>query len=123
MAAIVTVDLRITVDDGVGGQRADFDERVRFASSVGVSGKREQVTLTGSSYNSFTVPTGAKLLVIKPASAAVSCILEGASADTGVAIIPASGAIGQALVLTLGTSPSVGITNSGSSTTAELLWY
>jgi hypothetical protein len=120
MAAIVEVALRVSIldEDGVN----NFERTTRFPPGSGGSGKREPVTLSVG-WNAFTVPGGAKALIIIPASTAASLTLKGASGDaTGVAIVPASNPTGQPLLVSLGTSPTIGILNGGSATTAQLIW-
>ena len=120
---IATLDVNLTVEDGTGRRDAE-QTRARWstgdASSLGV--KRERVSLTGSAFTAFTVPSGAKSLEIRVGSA-VSLTLKGITGDTGITIAPASNPIGAPVFLPLGASPSIGVANgSGSAQVIELTW-
>lgn len=84
--------------------------------------KREFVTVTASAFTAFTVPSGAQHLVIRPGTS-IKLTLKGVTGDTGVVITPTSNPTGAETHLSLGASPSVGLTSAHSSDqTVELIW-
>lgn len=122
MAAVATIEVRVKVHDGQV-DRTDVSKTVRFAIGAGTSGKHEQVSLSGSAFTALTVPTGAKAVIIVPASGAGALTIKGITGDTGSTVRPSSNPITDLpLILPLGTTPSIGILNSGSSTTVECYW-
>jgi hypothetical protein len=86
--------------------------------------KREVVTAAGSTFTALSPPTGAKAVLIRPPAGAVSLTLKGVTGDTGVTVAPASSPIQGTLFLTLGASPSLGITNGNATDRAvEVTWF
>lgn len=122
MAAIASLLVRLDVNDGNGNVRTDVNRTARFSVGAGVSGKHEQVSLSGNAFTSLSPPSGAKLVIIEPASAAVSVTLKGVTGDTGVAVLPSSNPLGIPLVMPLGSSPSIGFQNSGAATSVDVWW-
>lgn len=100
----------------------------RFAPSSNITnGKRETVSLTGSTFTALSPPTGAVALLIPfdkaPNTTLVSLTLKGVTGDsTGIAIIPSSNSKNIPLLLPLGSSPSIGILNGGSTANIEIVW-
>ncbi len=76
--------------------------------------KRESVSLTASAFTALSPPTGATAVLIELPTSAVSLTLKGATGDTGIALTPASAALGLPVLLPLSSS-AVGILNGGSS--------
>jgi hypothetical protein len=114
MASIVTIENRLKVEDSDGNSQ-DFGTPVRFAMGVSSdSSDIRAVSLTGSAFTALTVPTGAKAVRIWLPATAVSLTLKGVTGDTGIAITPSSNFLGLPVTLPLGSSPSIGILNGGS---------
>jgi hypothetical protein len=120
MAAIATLKIELTVE-GAEGQGVILNEErtVRWAPTVI---KREEVSLTGSAFTALSPPTGAKLALIIPPSGAASWTDKGVTGDTGTTSIPSSSAILAPIVRSLGATPSIGVTNGGSTVTAVVIW-
>lgn len=85
------------------------------------SGKREPVALGASASTTLSVPASAKYLVLLVQSA-VSLTLEGAALDTGIAITPATNPIQAPVMIPLGASPAVVVTNGTTAQTAVAIW-
>lgn len=79
--------------------------------------QQQTVTLTASSFTAITVPTGAKALLISALTGAAT--LKGVTGDTGIAL-----GINCPTLIPLGTTPSIGITDtSGSNQSVALYWF
>lgn len=124
MAAIATVELNVNVLSSDSQALAISESRrIRWAPGTAGNGKRESVSLTGSStFTALSPPSGATgLLLILPNTAA-SLTLKGVTGDgAGVSIVPASGYNGLPVLMPLSTA-SIGILNDGSTITAECVW-
>lgn len=121
MSVIATLDYRLHTlsPQGLGIAQTG---RVSFAPGAGTGGKRETVTLTASSFNALTVPSGAKVLIIILGSA-TSLTLKGITGDTGITLAPASNPTGIDAIIPLGATPSIGILNGlASNQNVELCW-
>jgi len=121
MSVIATLDYRLQTlsPQGVGIAQSNTS---RWAPGAGQGGWRVTVTLTASSFNAFSVPTGAKAIAIILGSA-TSLTLKGITGDTGIALTPASNPTGMDLLMPLGASPSIGILNGlASDQTIEIIW-
>lgn len=122
MASRVEVVNAIRIDDADGTKIMHSPEPKRFGPGVTPNGKRETVSLPGSTYTALTVPSGAKHLYIILGTA-VSLTIKGASGDTGIPILPSSNPTGADLSTPLGASPTPGILNGSASTqTVEVIW-
>lgn len=123
MAAIVDVRTEVTVTTTEGAVIPYPPTETRFAQGTAGSGKREPVTLTGSStFNALSPPSGTKGMRLYLPLTAASLTLKGVTGDgTGIAIVGASGYTGLPIVMPL-SSPSIGILNAGSTITAEVEW-
>jgi hypothetical protein len=122
MASIVTLKAEISVRsaDGLEGQHAPAASR--WAPGAGTNGKRETVTLTASAFTALSPPSGAKAVALILGTA-TGLTLKGVTGDTGVALVPSTNPLGIDAILPLGTTPSLGITSSNtSSQTIEVLW-
>src|SRR5690349_9701292 len=122
MASLVEVFARVTVTDATGLISNRELPVQRFSLGVGNAPVRQEVSLTGGAFTALTVPTGAKLLQILT-NGTPSLVLKGVTSDTGIALSPATGALIIDQLLTLGTSPSIGILNNGTTATIECIWY
>jgi hypothetical protein len=124
MAAIVDVRTEATVTTAEGNVITYPPTETRFAQGTAGAGKREPVTLTGSStFNALSPPSGTKGMRLFLPSTAASLTLKGVTGDgTGIVIVGASGYTGLPIILPL-SSASVGILNAGSTITAEVEWY
>ncbi len=121
MSVIATLDYRLQTlsPQGVGIAQSNVS---RWSPGAGVAGERISVTLTASSYNALTVPSGAKAVVMILGSA-TSLTLKGMTGDTGIPIAPASNPTGMDLMFPLGASPSIGILNGlASDQPIEIIW-
>ena len=123
MAATVDVKTIVTVMTTEGHVVPYPPTENRFAQGTAGDGKREPVTLTGSStFNALSPPSGAKGVRILLPSTAASLTLKGVTGDgTGIVIVGASGYTGLPIVLPL-SSASIGILNAGSTVTAIVEW-
>lgn len=113
MASLAEVKVSLTVEDSTGTVLERTLLPVRFAPA-GVSGTHETLTLANGD-NTITVPTGATLLLLELTSSAPVLTVKGNAGDTGIPITPTSNPKGVALLLTLGTSPTLILNNAGSS--------
>jgi hypothetical protein len=78
---------------------------------------RQSLVAVGAGFNAITVPTGATAVLIEPPAANAQTITaKGVTGDTGIALSPT-----QPSVLSLGTSPSLGLTVGGA-VTIELVF-
>lgn len=82
----------------------------------------EYVSCTGSAFTALSPPTGAVAVLIEPDTNA-SLTLKGVTGDTGIAITPSSNVIGIPLLIPLGSSPSIGIYNGGSTCSIRVTWF
>lgn len=128
MASRVQLTLNIEVKDEVECARQTVRSRAAWLPAAALAnGKRETVSLTLSTFTALSPPTGAKALVIEwdkePNDSIINLTLKGITGDTGIKLLPASSQPKIPLVLPLGASPSIGITNGEASTQViELLW-
>lgn len=128
MAIQARLNLKVEVKDETDSLRNGEQSRASWLPATALNnGKRETVTLTLSAFTALSPPTGAKVLIIPfdkdPNTAIINCTLKGVTGDTGVKILPASAPPNIPLVLPLGASPSIGITNGeASNQTIEILW-
>lgn len=122
MASIVTCKTEVSVRsvDGLEGQHAPVASR--WAPGAGTNGTRQTVTLTASAFTALSPPTGAKAVVLILGTA-TGLTLKGVTGDTGVALVPASNPLGIDAVLPLGTTPSIGITSSNTSSQTIEVWW
>jgi hypothetical protein len=114
MACYARVTLRIEVQ-GPTGLETVRDQPVSFALGVGDHVDMREYSIATATYQAFTIPTGAKLMLVYLGDA-VSMTLKGNTADTGVPVSPSSGPLGLDLVVPLGASPTPGILNGHSGT-------
>lgn len=117
--ARLRLTLEVTGNDGATAQYVD--RTVNWVPAV-PGGKREEVSLTGAAFTALSPPTGARAVLILPDEEAVSLSLKGVTGDTGTTMAPASNPINGPSLLFLGSSPSIGIANGGSTTTAVVIW-
>lgn len=112
--SVASLSLQIAVE-GVNGPQQVTEVVRRFAQATALAnGQRSTVNLTASAFTAFTIPSGAKVAIIFLTTAGESLTLKGATGDgTGIAISPSSNPLGLPLVIPLGSSPSLGILNSG----------
>ena len=104
------------------GQAVDFDPRqVRWSPGTAGNGKRETLSLTGSSNNTITVPTGATFVRLILGTA-VSLTLKGASGDTGVPLTPSSNPKGLWVDLPLSSATIVIHNGSAGAQSIEAIW-
>lgn len=121
MPSLARVVLEASVQDGRETLPLVYRD-ILAAIGAGTNGKRETVSLTGSStFTALTVPSGAKAVLILVGTNA-SLTLKGVTGDTGIALTPSSNAAGYPVLLPLGTSPSIGILNAGTTASVEVIW-
>jgi hypothetical protein len=90
---------------------------VDLTVTAGASAPDETDQLTINGFQALTVPTGATAVLIIPPSANANAItLKGVTGDTGVLISKT-----QPTLVTLGTSPSIGLLTAAS-TVINLVW-
>lgn len=118
MAAYVDVEVRITAKNETGVVEQYDPGPLRFLRGAT---QKQEVSLTGSAFTTITVPSGARAVLIEPGSA-TSLTIKGVTGDTGTTIVPSSNTPGLPIFLPLGSSPSLGILNGGSTATVRL-WY
>jgi len=122
LPSLVDLSIQLEVIDPLTVGNLGYEARRRWIPGAGVSGKREDVTLTASSFSAFTVPTGAKFALIDVGSA-VSLTLKGVTSDTGIAICPASGPLQIPVLMPLNGTPSIGIANGANvNQVVSILW-
>lgn len=123
MATTARVSLSVEV---LGPQGVEFSRAlppVTFALGVGSHAQTDKVSLTGSASTTLTVPSGAKLALVELGSA-VSLTWKGISADTGTTIAPASAPLGCDMLIPLGATPAIVITNGSSDAqTISVTWF
>lgn len=118
MAHLVTIDLNLLVEEGHREAHVR-EERVAFTSSVL---KREVVTISATTFQALSPPTGAAAALIYP-GASVSLTLKGVTGDTGIACAPTSLPKEIPLLIPLGASPSIGVYNGHSaSQSLTVVW-
>lgn len=123
MGSIADIETRVKITTNGGSTIPYPQTEHRFALGSADDGKRESVSLTGSStFTALTVPSGAKGVRILLPATATSLTLKGVTGDTGVTIVGASGYTGLPIVLPV-SSPSIGILNAGSTVTAVVEWF
>ena len=114
MAATVELEISLTVRDTEGRVILTEPSKVyRWTPASGLP-KREVVSLTGSAFTALSPPTSAKAVLIYLESG-VSITTKGVTGDTGTTVAPASGPIRAPVLLPLGASPSLGLTNGNAS--------
>lgn len=125
MAASATVLVRATVADDDGVEADRIERRTPIADVVGVSGKRETITLANGD-NTLTVPTGARALILLPADDSRTIKLKGNAGDTGVTLFTTGGTRTDddvvPAVIPIGSTPSSVILNSSGALTLDALW-
>jgi hypothetical protein len=122
MSAVAEYKLELTCADGTG-TTTHYKAEKRWGTAALISGGvRSTVSLTGSAFTAFTIPTGAVALAICIPTSATSLFLKAATGDaTGIPITPTSNGKGIDCFLSLGASPTVGILNSGSTVSVDLI--
>lgn len=121
MAQLAEIYLRATVTDSTGVILNRELPPVRFSPASGLP-KQEVVSLTGSASTVLSPPTGAKAVLIELGTA-TSITLKGLSGDTGTTVSPTSNPIGGDLFLWLGATPSITLTNGGSTVSVAVIWF
>lgn len=106
--ADLKAEIAVTGSNGLEAVR-DLQSR-RFALGVGDHVDLRKYTVAAATYQAFTVPTGARLMVLYLGDA-VSVTFKGDTADVGVTIAPATLPLGLDLIIPLGASPTPGILN------------
>lgn len=98
------------------------------ATIANVLGERDSVALANG-FNAFTVPTGAKglMIIVEEVDGTVPLTLKGVTGDTGITVQVGTNDIEAPfpILLPLGTTPVVGITaaiGAGESCTVTLIW-
>lgn len=81
----------------------------------------EPVSLPAGTFTLLEPPRKAALLHLVPPKTATSWTLKGVASETGISLIGAQN-WGIPIVLSLGTSPSIGILNEGPTCVAQALW-
>ena len=118
-SATLNYELKTEDADGVAIAR---QHRVRWVPGVG-NGKRESISCTGAAFVALSPPTGSKAVALILPITAVSLTLKGVTGDTGIALTPSSLFAGIDAFFPLGSSPSIGIANAGSTVVIEVLWF
>lgn len=114
MADSSKVEIRGSIDDGTSDVLDSGLITSYFSSGVR---QQQPKTLTASTFNALTVPTGSKALLIVGISGTAT--LKGVTGDTGIAL-----GTNCPTLIALGTTPSIGITEgSGSNQTVTLYWF
>lgn len=114
MADLAEVKVSLVVSDPTGIVLERDLLPVRFGVGAGQSGQHQSLVLaTGN--NSVSIPTGSVMMLLELTSNAPPLTLKGVNGDTGVTIVPNSNPAGVAMLLPLGTSPSMVINNGGGS--------
>ena len=120
MAAIAELRVGALLTGADGHVQIPYDpDPFRWGPLVG---KRESVSLTGGAFTALSPPSNTKAVIIILPSTAASLTLKGVTGDTGTTIVPSSNFIGIPLLIPLGSSPSIGILNSGSTVAVDLIW-
>lgn len=119
MSSTVSVAASVAISDGVKDTIKEAYS-VSLLAALAKNGKRETVTLAAG-FTALAPPTGARGVMIM-CQAEVSLTIKGVTGDTGIAIAGATANQIPALI-PLGTTPSIGITNAGSSTTVDVIWF
>lgn len=116
MSALAELKISLVVtDSSSGGIVLERDLLpVRFGVGAGQSGQHQTLVLANGD-NTVSVPTGAVLMLLELNSSAPVLTVKGVGGDTGTKIVPTSNVAGVAMVLPLGTTPSLVINNAGTS--------
>jgi hypothetical protein len=117
----VRLRVQAHVDTPESGPLEMADVTVRYALTAALGkGDRRQYSVATATFQALTVPTGAKYCLIEIPALAESVFLKAATGDsTGIALTSATAANvpkTYALVPVGGTSPAIGLLNSGAST-------
>lgn len=120
MASTAEVTGAVVVNDGTRDVTT-FVQSSSVAIAAGVGDGTMQTVAIANGFNALTVPTGAKGVLIKLVSGALTLTLKGVTGDTGIKM--QSGTLSTVpIMLPLGTTPSIGIAADGAGT-IEILWY
>ncbi len=106
-------------EDDEGLQIREVEDAVDIADVVGVSGKRETITLSNG-FTALSPPSGAHAVIIRPSSGAFTYTLKGVTGDTGI-VMSTTTLLAHDVVIPLGTSPSIGIACTGAAV-IECVW-
>lgn len=121
MAAQVDLQNQLAVMSNAGTVALTDERRVRWSPGTAGNGTRQTLSLTASTNNTITVPSGAKWVRFILGTA-VSLTLKGASGDTGVALTPSSNPIGADMEMPLSSASIVIYNGSSSAQTIEAIW-
>ena len=123
MSSFAKVDVSFEVKNSEFVRTLSDKRAIRFSPGTNLpDGKREAVSLVGSStFTALSPPSGAKAVMIFVESN-VSLTLKGVTGDGGIAITPSSNVVGVPVVLPLGSSPTLGILNAGSTVVIQVIW-
>lgn len=111
MSSTGAIAVLATITDAGGTLQERMDLLGSISAVLGTNGQRQPITLS-SGFNAISVPTGANAVVIRVVSGAFVLTLKGVTGDQGIAI-QASTLTTIPIVLPLGTTPSLGITSTG----------
>lgn len=122
MSAVAKLKIELTCEDG-NGITTHYKSEKRWGTAALISGGvKQSVSLTGSAFTSFSIPTGTVLVAICIPTSATSLFLKAATGDaTGIPITPTSNGKGIDCVVPVGSSPTMGILNSGSTVNVDLI--
>lgn len=122
---VFTISTRVDVQ-GIGGLTENLPTVTeRAACGAGTNGIIQSVTLTASTYTSFTIPASAKQVIITIPAGAKSLTLKGNTSDTGVSLIGSTPSPQNLVVKLPVSSPTLGIANGDGAVApvVELRWY
>ncbi len=114
------------VNTSIGITGPDGTQEINIAPIRFVPGnllpKRERVSLTGSTFTALSPPSGAQFVLVDLGTS-VSLTVKGVTGDTGSTCAPTSAPVGGLILLSLGTAPSIGLTNgSATAQVVTVIW-
>ncbi len=122
MAALCEVSLRITVTDSSGVVQNYELPAIRFSPGVGNLPVVQEVSCTGGVFTAFVIPAGSKLCLIRSGTNP-SLSIKADTGSTNIPITPSSNVLGLDQLISLGSSPALGIFNGGSTAVLPVVWF
>lgn len=120
---MATVRIRVQgyVEGAEGGPQELVDNQIRFATTAALGrGDRRQYSIATTVFSGFTIPAGTRYCMIEIPAGAESLFLKNVIGDTtGIALTDATAASVPKMTAVIpvdGTSPALGVLNSGAST-------
>lgn len=116
--ARVRLQVIVTIEDENGNvsQPVNLDKRWSSPAAIPAGVDQRGVSVSGAAFGALTVPTGARMALIELGTGMDDITLKGVTGDTGIDASPTSNPLGLPILVPLGDSPSIGLTNGSGET-------